>query len=172
MRWGLVPHWANDPSVGSRLINARAETLRTKRAFQDAFARRRCICPADAFYEWRRTNRRRQPYVIGRADEEPLAFAGLWELWRPRDASDAEPLRTCTIITTASNQLVAPLHNRMPAILPAEAWDAWLDPDNRNLDRLQALLEAPTAEGLVAHPVGPRVNNVRNDGPDLLSSAS
>ncbi len=123
MRWGLVPHWTADPSIGGRLINARAETLTTKPAFQEAFARRRCIVPVDAFYEWRRFNGRRQPYVIGRADEEPLAFASLWESWRRPDQAEVEPLRTCTIITTGANELVAPLHDRMPAILRPEAWD-------------------------------------------------
>ena len=104
LRWGLVPSWAEDPSIGSRLINARAETVATKAAYRDAFVQRRCIVAVDAFYEWRkRPGHPKQPYVIGRADEQPLAFAGLWEVWRARDNSDAEPLRTCTVITTDAN---------------------------------------------------------------------
>ena len=172
MRWGLVPYWAEDPSIGNRLINARAETLTTKQAFREAFARRRCIVPVDAFYEWQRLDGRRQPYVIGRADEKPLAFAGLWESWRQPDQAEAEPLRTCTIITTDSNELVAPIHDRMPAILPPETWDEWLDLDNDDVDELQAMLRPPPADGLVAYRVGLRVNNVSNDGPELVAATA
>ena len=114
-RWGLVPSWARDPSIGSRMINARAEGIATKRAYQDALARRRCIIPADAFYEWRD----KRPYAFARKDGDPMAFAGLWEVWRDPDRPDGEPLRTCVIITTEANEVVAPIHHRMPVVLPA-----------------------------------------------------
>ena len=169
MRWGLIPHWAHDPSVGGRLINARAETLTTKPAFKEAFAQRRCIVVVDAFYEWRkRPNHPKQPYVIGRADEQPLAFAGLWEVWRPPDVPEAEPLRTCTVITTDANDLVRPLHDRMPAILLEEAWADWLDPTNHDVQAFQRFLRPPPSEGLVAYPVSRMVNSADNDGPELI----
>lgn len=168
MRWGLLPHWAQDPSIGGRLINARAESVATKAAYRDAFVEHRCIVAVDAFYEWRKVpGHPKQPYVIGRADEQPMAFAGLWELWRPRDAPKAEPLRTCTVITTNANELVRPLHDRMPAILTKEAWDDWLDPANHDVDSLRGLLRPPPSEGLLAYPVSRLVNNADNDGPEL-----
>ena len=146
VRWGLVPSWAKDPKLGDRLINARSETVATTNSYQNAFRKRRCIIPADAFYEWtskdkltRRSNRveemsvPRQPYLVHRRDGEPMAFAGLWEIWRDdpiadRDAPDAW-LRTCTIITTRANDMLAPIHSRMPVMLSEPTWDSWLDPD-------------------------------------------
>lgn len=169
LKWGLVPHWAKDPSTGYKMINARAETLTTKAAYRDAFARHRCIIPVDAFYEWQRVGgRRKQPYVIEREDGQPLSFAGLWAVWRPRNNPDAEPLRTCTIVTTDANDLVRPLHDRMPVILPQATWDAWLDSDNDNTEALMGLLRPPLSRGLVAYPVGTMVNSVDNNGPELV----
>lgn len=167
-RWGLVPHWAKDRSIGSRMINARAETLAAK--FGPAFERRRCLIPADGFYEWeRRADGTKQPWFIHRADNAPMAFAGLWERWRdPAAPDDAEPLRTCTIITTDANELIAPLHDRMPVVLAPSAWDRWLDRDTRDTDALQRLLVPADPRSLERWPVSTRVNSVRNDGPDLL----
>jgi len=174
-RWGLVPFWAKDAKVGQRMINARAENLADKPAYKRAFRKRRCLVPADGFYEWRRDpSGRKQPMYVHRADGEPMAFAGLWELWRPdRDEGDAsdgdgEVVRTCTIVTGAANEAVAPVHDRMPVLLPPSAWDAWLDPDNDDVESLGRLLVPASASLLALHPVSTRVNAVRNDDPHLV----
>jgi putative SOS response-associated peptidase YedK len=168
-RWGLVPAWAKDPKIGSRLINARAETVATTPAFRASFAKRRCIVPADGFYEWERmTPEIRQPNLVRRVDGEPMAFAGLWSSWHDPVEPDAEALRTFTIITTPANATLAPIHDRMPAILPASAWDAWLAPAAAEPGELLALL-APAADDLLERfPVSRRVNSVRNEGPELV----
>jgi len=169
-RWGLVPNWSKDPSAGYRMINARVEKLKTSAAFKRALQRRRCIVPADAFYEWRRGpsgRGRKQPFLIRRCDGAPFAFAGLWDLWRPADDPEAELLRSCTIITTEANQLVARVHDRMPVALPAERWDAWLDPGNEDIHAMSGLLVPVPAEEMEMFPVGLDVNDVRNDGPEL-----
>ncbi len=129
--WGLVPGWAKDPSGSSRLINARAETVATKPSFRSAFKRKRCLVPADGFYEWQAVEGRRtkQPYLVTMADGTPLSFAGLWETWH---APDGETLRSCTIITCPANATMTMIHHRMPVILPKGAWDSWLDPDRRD----------------------------------------
>jgi putative SOS response-associated peptidase YedK len=168
--WGLVPFWAKDIKVGNRMINARAETVATSGAFKRAFAKRRCLIPADGFYEWQRLpgKKNKQPYFIHRPDDEPFAFAGLWEVWRPKDDEDAEPLRSTTIITTTANEEMARIHDRMPVILPPSAWDAWLDPEHDDLEALgQLLVPAPPALTLL-RPVSTDVNNVRNQGRHLI----
>src|SRR5690554_4724101 len=147
--WGLVPSWAKDPKIGSRMINARAETLATKNAFRSSFRRRRCIVPVDGFYEWRTVpgQRRKQPVYIHRPDGEPLAFAGLWSVWQ-RDGDTGPPLRSCTIVTTTANETLAPVHDRMPVILPPSRWDEWLDPANDDTETLGRLLvPAPSKIG-------------------------
>jgi len=167
--WGLVPRWADNPSVGSRMINARAETVATKGAFRPALDERRCIVPADGFYEWKVVPGRpkKQPMFIRSTDRHPLAFAGLWETWRDRANPAAGILHSCTVITTAANDLMAPVHDRMPVILPVDAWSAWLDAD-ADLDHLLALL-VPAAPGtLELHPVSTDVGNVRNNDPHLI----
>jgi putative SOS response-associated peptidase YedK len=168
-KWGLVPSWAKDPSIGNRMINARAETLSSRNAYKRALARRRCIIPADAFYEWQvqefEGRRRKAPYVIQHRDGTPLAFAGLWEVWH--DAEE-QPLRTCVIITTEANRLLAPIHDRMPVVLPREAWDEWLDPDNQDVTRLQKLLVPAPEKEFEAYQIGTLVNNVRHEGPGLI----
>lgn len=170
--WGLIPWWAKDAKVGSRMINARAETLAERSAFRSAFERRRCLIPADGFYEWRKhatdPKGRKQPFFIHRPDGEPFAFAGLWELWRGPER-DQEPLRSCTIITTGPNAEMARIHDRMPVILPASAWGRWLDPDMRDLDSLARLLVPAPPEITRMHAVSTDVNNVRNDRPDLTA---
>ncbi|HZP27980.1 MAG TPA: SOS response-associated peptidase [Acidimicrobiia bacterium] len=181
LRWGLVPSWAKDLSVGDRQINARAETLATRPAYRRAFERRRCIIPADGFYEWQKipvpgtTRVRRQPFFVHRRDGEPMAFAGLWEVWRlpdgtgPVDGADADGwLRTCTIVTTRANATLRPLHDRMPVLLPERAWDAWLDRERRDPAGLDRWLVPASDEELEAYPVGPLVSRADNDGPELV----
>jgi putative SOS response-associated peptidase YedK len=167
--WGLVPFWAKTPAIGSKMINARAEGLAEKGAFKHAFRTRRCIVPVDAFYEWQKVpgQKAKQPYLIARSDGEPLAFAGLWEEWRGPDRDGDERLRSASIITTAPNDLMATIHDRMPVILPPTAWDAWLDPDDADVDALGKLLVPAPSDLLVLRPVSTAVNNVRNDGPHL-----
>ncbi len=174
LRWGLVPGWADSPAVGSRLINARAETLLDRVAFRRAFARRRCLVPADGFYEWQvlAAGAPKQPWYVAAGDGKPLAFAGLWESWRAEgataDGGRGERIVSCTIITTAANETVAPIHARMPAILPAPAWARWLDPDNDDLEMLQRLLVPAPEASLAPRLVRPLVNTVVNDGPALV----
>jgi putative SOS response-associated peptidase YedK len=168
-RWGLIPSWAKDPKIGSRMINARAESLAEKNAYKAAFRKRRCLVPADGFYEWKVVpgQKRKQPYFVHRTDGEPLAFAGLWEVWRGPER-DQEPLRTATIITTEANETMAPVHDRMPVILPASAWGQWLDRDHDDLDALGRLLVPAPPTLLTLRPVSTEVNNVRNKGPELI----
>ncbi len=157
--------WAEGPAVGSRMINARAETVATKPAFRRAFKERRCLLLADGFYEWQRQDGRKQPYYIRLHDGRPFAFAGLWERWVP---PDGQPLDSCTIITTVSNTLIQPLHVRMPVILAAADYENWLDPTLQEVDRLQPLLRPYPSEGMVAYPVSTKVNNPANDAPDCI----
>ncbi len=170
VRWGLVPFWAKDPSIGDRMINARAEKLLTSNAFKRAFERKRCIVPADGFYEWQKIEgKRKQPWFIRRRDGEPLAFAGLWETWHDPDADDdAPPLRTCVIITTEPNELLEPIHDRMPVVLPESQWDTWLDVDNHDVASLRTLFVPIPVDELEAWCVSTLVNKADNDGPDLI----
>lgn len=169
-RWGLVPFWADDLRIGARMVNARAETLLAKPAFRRPLARRRCIVPADGFYEWEATpgSKRKQPWHIGRADGDLLAFAGLWDSWRPVMDSDDGRVVSCAIVTTTANERIGRLHDRMPVVLPPSAWDRWLDPHDEDVDALVSLLVPAPAELFELVPVSTRVNDVRNDGPDLL----
>jgi putative SOS response-associated peptidase YedK len=171
LRWGLVPWWADDPSIGNRLINARAETLSIRRAFRSAFERRRCLIPANGFYEWKqlegpgRRRARHQPFYIHSVDGSPLALGGLWEVWHD---AEGRSLHTCTIITTEPNAAVAAVHDRMPLLVPAGSWDRWLAPEPL-ADREQATLLAPASDGLlVLDPVSTMVNSPRNEGPELI----
>ncbi|CAN5779484.1 SOS response-associated peptidase [soil metagenome] len=168
--WGLVPIWATSPSAGARMINARSEGLAEKNAFKRAYAKRRCIVPADGFYEWQKVagQKTKQPYFIHRPDHEPLAFAGLWEEWRGPDRNGSERLRSTTILTTAANETMAPIHDRMPVILPPGAWDEWLDPANADLGTLGRLLVPAPPQVLALHPVSTEVGNVRNTGAHLV----
>jgi putative SOS response-associated peptidase YedK len=168
-RWGLVPTWAKDPRIGNRLINARAETVATTPAFRGAFQKRRCLVPADAFYEWERvTPAIRQPNLIRRVDGEPMAFAGLWSPWRDPAEPEGAWLRTFTIVTTTANATLAPIHDRMPVILPPTDWGAWLDPSIAGGAPLLSLLRPAPPDLLVRYPVSRRVNSARNEGPDLV----
>ena len=173
VRWGLVPFWAMDPKIGDRMINARAETIRTSGAFKRAFERRRCIVPADGFYEWQKFEGKRPklPWFIRRRDGEPLAFAGLWESWHdPKAAEGDPPLRTCVIITTEPNALLSPIHDRMPVVLPESEWDGWLSVDNRDTSTLVNLLVPLPADELEAWPVSTLVNKADNNSPELIDA--
>ncbi|MFI8952660.1 SOS response-associated peptidase [Streptomyces sp. NPDC053750] len=181
LRWGLVPSWAGDAKIGTRLINARVETLHEKPAFRTAFARRRCLLPADGFYEWQRVEdretgkARKQPYFIHSADDHGMALAGLYEFWRDPDAGHDDPsawLTTCTIITTEATDAAGRVHPRMPLTVAEEHYDAWLDPSRQDTGTLRDLLEQPGGGRLDARPVSTAVNNVRNDGPQLVEAVT
>lgn len=166
LRWGLVPAWAEDPRIGARLINARAETLLEKPAFRAAFRRRRCLVPADGFYEWQAQGRARQPFLITERDGAPFAFAGLWERWTPQGEETA-PLDSFTIITTRANDFLQSLHERMPVILSPESYARWLDPDAEPEQLADLLMPAPN-DLLRMVPVDPRVNRPREDDEGLV----
>ena len=171
LRWGLVPRWAKDLRIGSKMINARAETVATKNSFRSAFAKRRCIVAADGFYEWKRIDpKTKQPMYIHRADGDPLAFAGLYERWT--DAENLREIHTCTILTTTPNSMMEQIHDRMPVLLPPGNWDEWLDPTNTNTDSLQRLLVPAPNELLTTYAVSTDVNNVRNNEASLLEPVS
>ena len=165
-RWGLIPHWATDANVGSRMFNARAETLTTSPAFRDAFRRKRCLVPVDSFYEWKREGTIRQPYRVVRRDGRPLALAGLWAGWH--DPATQTVRRTFTIVTTSPNKALADLHDRMPVIVPQGAWDRWLDPTPPDPAELLGLLLPTDDVELEIYPVERLVNDVRRDGPELI----
>lgn len=164
-RWGLVPHWADDLSIGAKMINARSETLAEKPAFRDAFSRRRCLVPADGFFEWRRQGTKRIPHYMRRADRHVFAFAGLWA--RKKVAGD-EWLISCTVITGPPNELIAPLHDRMPIIVGREDYGRWLHPDPLPPEALDDLLCTPSPRGFELFEVSQVVNSVRNDEPECV----
>lgn len=169
MRWGLVPHWAKDPAIGNRLINAKAETVTDKPSFRAPIRRNRCVLPADGWYEWQRTGAGKQPYFMTPVDESSLALAGIWAAWRdPSAPEDAPPLVTCSVLTTQAVGRLRSIHDRMPLLLPATAWGDWLDPAVRDVSHLLAPPDADFVDGLELRPVSTQVNNVRNNGPDLL----
>ncbi len=174
-RWGLVPSWAKDVKIASKMINARSETIAEKPAFKKLFASRRLIIPMDGFYEWRHSQpavtRAKQPMFIHSVDGTPLAVAGLWTSWRDPAVPEGDGqqwLHTCTIITTAANETMAPVHNRMPVVLSADHWAEWLDPAAADVEKLQRLLVPAPNTVLTMHPVSAAVNNVRNKGPELI----
>ncbi len=164
-RWGLVPFWAKDPAIGNRMINARGETVAGKPAFRAAFRKRRCLVAADGFFEWQKTADGKQPWYIRDAGGEPMALAGLWELWDPPEGG--EPLASCTIITTGANEFMRPLHDRMPVILDPPGREAWLAPE-ATPEQLKTLL-VPAPDGILeAWPVSRRVNSPFNEDPTLV----
>jgi len=169
MRWGLVPSWARDAKIGDRLINARAESLAEKPAFKTAFRKRRCIMPADGFYEWQRIGgKRKQPVFVHQRDGEPMAFAGLWEVWRDHSVPDAPWLLSCAIVTTRANATMEPIHDRMPVMLAEDAWDTWLDVRVSARDALDPLLEPAPDAAIELWPVSSAVNNAASNGPELV----
>ncbi len=176
--WGLVPVWAKDIKIASKMINARSEGLLEKATFKSSFKKHRCIIPMDGFYEWKagdgsqltaKGKPAKQPYFIHRTDGEPLAVAGLWSAWRdPNAGPDAPWLHTCTVITTSANDTMAPIHDRMPVLLPASEWSTWLDPANNDMVELHGLLVPAPNQLLTMHPVSTEVNKVANKGAELI----
>jgi putative SOS response-associated peptidase YedK len=165
-QWGLIPSWAKDPAIGNQMINARAETLAEKPSFKTAYRRRRCLILADGFYEWRKNpDKTKTPMYIQLESQEPFAFAGLWESWH---SSDGDTLLSCTIITTEPNDLMAKIHNRMPVVLPTEAYARWLDPAEQKPEQLQGLLKPYPAEQMMTYPISTLVNNPKNDSPECI----
>jgi putative SOS response-associated peptidase YedK len=162
LRWGLIPYWSKDAKIGARTINARAETVATAATFRGAFERRRCLVPANGFYEWRKLGGDKQPYFVGLRDGAPLSFAGLWERWKTGETA----LETFTIITGEPNSLVAEIHDRMPVILDPADYDAWLNATDTAI--LQALLQPFPSQLMTAYPVSKRVNNARNDDAGVM----
>jgi putative SOS response-associated peptidase YedK len=178
VRWGLVPSWAKDASIGSRMINARSETVSEKPAFRNAFARRRCLLPADGYYEWQKppagTKGPKQPFFICRPDHSQLAFAGLYELWRDRSLPGEDPaawLWSAAIITTTAPDELGEIHDRMPMVIDRSGWADWLDPVSTDASDVRALLAPAAATGLTSYPVSVAVNSVRNNGPELIEQA-
>lgn len=166
LRWGLVPSWAKEPSVGNRMINARAETVGANPAFRSPFRRRRCLIPADGFFEWQRLERGKQPFHFRMRDGLPFAFAGLWDLWEGKHGSVIE---SCTLITTQPNDLVRPVHDRMPVIVEPKHYELWLDPRVDRPERLMEVLQPFAAGKMVTYPVSNLVNNPANDDPACIA---
>ena len=162
-RWGLIPFWAKDPNIGFKTINARSETAPSKPAFREAFRTRRCLVPADGFYEWQRSGKAKQPFHFGMGDDSLFAFAGLWDRWKDPTRQVVE---SCSILTTTPNALLADVHNRMPAILSPENYDLWLDPGLERVNAVTELLSPFDARLMKRYPVSTRVNFVKNDDPD------
>jgi putative SOS response-associated peptidase YedK len=162
LKWGLIPGWAKDASIGNRLINARGDTVAEKPSFRSAFRRRRCLMAADGFYEWQKTNGKKQPYFIGLKDQTPFTFAGLWEQWKD---PEGDPVESCALITTDANDVVKPIHDRMPVILQPKDYGVWLDPGVQDSTELKKLLQPYPSEAMMAYPVSSFVNNPKNEDP-------
>jgi putative SOS response-associated peptidase YedK len=166
LRWGLVPSWAKDPAIGSRMINARAETVAEKPSFRTALRYRRCLVIADGFYEWQRQGSKKQPFYFHLNDHQPFGFAGLWEQWESQ--TTGEILETCTILTTEANDVLRPVHDRMPVILQPKDYDRWLDPDLNKSADLLPLLQPYSAEVMQSYPVSAVVNKATSDRPECI----
>ncbi|MBW4507182.1 MAG: SOS response-associated peptidase [Scytonematopsis contorta HA4267-MV1] len=168
-RWGLIPSWAKDKSMGAKLINARAETVAEKPSFRNAFKRRRCLIVADGFYEWQKTDGKKQPFYFRLNSEQPFGFAGLWSKW---ESPEGEEINSCTILTTEANELLKPLHDRMPVILFAKDYDLWLDPKVQASEPLQKLLNPYPESAMTGYPVSTIVNNPKHNGSDCIATLS
>ena len=166
LHWGLIPSWADDPKIGNRLINARADGVASKPSFRSAFKRSRCLVVADGFYEWQKAGKAKQPYFIRLKTDQPFAFAGLAEHWRRGE----QAIDSCTLITTEPNELMADIHDRMPVILSPDDYDLWLDPEFQDKEKLQSLLRPYPADELAAYPVSTVVNNPRNEKPECVEA--
>jgi putative SOS response-associated peptidase YedK len=166
LRWGLIPSWAKEQSMGARLINARAETVAEKPAFRRAFKRQRCLVVADGFYEWQRQNGKKQPYYFRLSNGKPFGFAGLWEEWQ---SSEQERIKSCTILTTQANELLQMVHDRMPVILQQESYDLWLDPQVHDVELLQPLLYPYPSEAMTSYPVTTLVNSPKNNSAECIT---
>ena len=167
LHWGLVPFWAKDISIGNKLINARAETIASKPSFRNAFKKRRCLIPADGFYEWKGPKGQKQPVFITLPESRPFAFAGLWEAWHKKDDPDTM-YKSCTIITTEASDSVRDIHHRMPAILTPDMYESWLDPLNQNINELKNMLQTGIVTKLKSHVVSKNVNSVKNNKPSNI----
>lgn len=167
LRWGLIRSWADSPAIGVGMINARSETVASKPAFRSAFRKRRCLIPADDFFEWQKLGTQKQPFLFRLRDGKPFAFAGLWECWHQGD----QVIESCTILTTEANEVVRPLHERMPVILPTSANEVWLDPVQRP-ETLRPLLRGYSSEEMLAYPVSKHVNSPRNDDAECIRSVA
>ena len=165
--WGLVPFWAKDISIGSKMINARSESIAEKPSFRNAFKKRRCLIPADGFYEWKGEKGHKQPVFITLPDKKPFAFAGLWESWNNKDAEEAV-YKSCTIITTRASESIRDIHHRMPVILKAEVYEHWLEPANQNITELEGILKDDICTEFVSYTVSKQVNSTRNNDPSCL----
>lgn len=166
LRWGLIPYWAKEASIGNRMINARSEGVAEKPAYKHSFKKKRCLIPTDGFYEWKKEGKAKQPFLIRRQDHKPFAFAGLWSTWR--DPEKGVPVETFTILTTDANDFIRPLHDRMPVILQKEDFDLWLDPRIEDAERLQALLHPAPNDILETFPVSKLVNSPANELPNCI----
>ena len=165
LHWGLIPSWAKDAKMGAKLINARAETVTEKPAFRSAFKKRRCLVLADGFYEWQQQNGKKQPFYFRLQDGQPFAFAGLWEHW---EGAEGEAIESCTILTTEANDLLQPIHDRMPVILDAKDYDRWLDPTVQKPDDLKSLLKPYRSQEMTLYPVSAKVNNPKYESPNCI----
>jgi putative SOS response-associated peptidase YedK len=168
LHWGLIPSWADDPKIGNRLLNARAETVADKPSFRSAFKKSRCLVVADGFYEWKTSGKSKQPYFIRRTDDRPFALAGLAEHWHRGE----QTIDSCTLITTEPNELMAGIHDRMPVILAPKDYDLWLDPEFQGREKLLSLLVPCPADEMAAYPVSTLVNSPRNESPACIEPAS
>jgi putative SOS response-associated peptidase YedK len=166
MRWGLIPSWAKDMSIGTRTLNARSETVTKRAAFRDSILTKRCLIPADGFYEWRKMGSVKQPYCFEVGEGEVFAFAGLWDRWR---SPDGEIIESCTVLTTGPNSVVADLHDRMPVIVPGEKYDLWLDPDVNDFEAIRDILKPYDAHLMRRYPVSMKLNNSRIDDAEYAS---
>src|SRR6185437_11609314 len=164
MRWGLIPAWAKDPSIGNRTINARSETIDNTISFSDSVRSRRCLIPADGFYEWKKSGKVRQPYCFEVGEGELFAFAGLWDTWKN---PQGETIESCTILTTTPNELLADIHDRMPVIIPPDKYDLWLDPDVEDFEAVKEVLRPYDANSMRQYPVSPKLNDVNNENIEL-----
>jgi len=165
LKWGLIPSWAKDSSMGARLINARSETVTEKPSFREAFRRRRAIIPADGIYEWQRAGSSKQPYFIRMRDERLFGLAGLWDRWRNEEG---EVIESCSILTTEANEIFSPVHERMPVVLQPESYGEWLDDDERGVEALKELLRPYPSSEMIAYPVSARVNSPQHQGAELI----
>jgi len=167
IQWGLIPHWAKDPKIGNKMINARGETVHEKPSFRSSFKSKRCLILADGFYEWKTLpgGNGKLPVYFRLSDAKPFAFAGIWDSW---NGGNSEPLRTCCIITTSANELISTAHHCMPVILPPSSYDLWLQPGVADIEELKGVLKQYPSEKMVMYPVSTKVNNVRNDESDLV----
>lgn len=168
LRWGLVPSWAKDLKMGARMINARGETVAEKPSFRAAFKRRRCLVLADGFYEWKKTENGKQPYYITLLDEQPFCFAGLWEAWQDKSTDDSTVIQSCTVITTSANELMQPLHDRMPVILPPKHYDLWLDREFADRESLEQMVVPFSSDEMKAVAVSTIVNKATNETPECV----